>query len=221
MPQIEVTFDIDANGILNVTAKDKATSKEQKVTITASSMLAKEDVDQMVRDAAEHAEEDRQRRHEAESRNEADALTFQAERLVKDLEGKISDTDKAEIETSSAAVREALAGDRCGGDRLDQAAAGGGPPAGRLAGLRRGARLRGARPMGPAATGPLPEGEAEGEGEGEEETIEGEYKEVCTTGMGPPLGATAGRSRPFRTSGSALILPGSGGHLGEFPVRCR
>src|SRR5438046_10661642 len=74
VPQIEVTFDIDANGILNVSAKDKATNKEQKVTITASSMLAKEDVDKMVRDAAEHAEEDRQRRAEVESRNEADAL---------------------------------------------------------------------------------------------------------------------------------------------------
>ena len=78
MPQIEVTFDIDANGILNVAAKDKATNKEQKVAITASSMLAKDDVDQMVRDAAEHAEEDRKRRSEVESRNEADALVFQA-----------------------------------------------------------------------------------------------------------------------------------------------
>ena len=86
VPQIEVTFDIDANGILNVTAKDKATNKEQKVTITASSMLAKEDVDQMVRDAAQFAEEDRKRRSEVESRNEADALVYQAERLVKDLD---------------------------------------------------------------------------------------------------------------------------------------
>src|SRR6187200_2163685 len=111
VPQIEVTFDIDANGILNVTAKDKATNKEQKVAITASSMLAKEDVDQMVRDAAEHAEDDRKRRAEIESRNEADALTYQAERLIKDMGDKLSDDDKAEISTRIEAVREALKGE--------------------------------------------------------------------------------------------------------------
>src|SRR6188472_1854812 len=111
VPQIEVTFDIDANGILNVAAKDKATNKEQKVAITASSMLAKDDVDQMVRDAAEHAEEDRQRRSEVESRNEADALVFQAERLLKDLADKVTDEEKAEISTRIEAVREALKGE--------------------------------------------------------------------------------------------------------------
>src|SRR6187455_107088 len=114
VPQIEVTFDIDANGILNVAAKDKATNKEQKVAITASSMLAKEDVDQMVRDAAEHAEEDRKRRSEVESRNEADALVFQAERLVKDLADKISDEEKAEVQTRIDAVKEALNGTDAG-----------------------------------------------------------------------------------------------------------
>src|ERR671919_465782 len=96
--QIEVTFDIDANGILDVRAKDRATSKEQQVRITASSMLSKDDVDKMVRDAAEHADEDRQRREEVETRNQAEALTFQAERTVKDLEDKISSEDKATIE---------------------------------------------------------------------------------------------------------------------------
>jgi molecular chaperone DnaK len=176
VPQIEVTFDIDANGILNVAAKDKATNKEQKVAITASSMLAKEDVDQMVRDAAEHAEEDRQRRHEAESRNEADALTFQAERLLKDLEGKISDTDKAEIETKVAAVREALAGTDAGAiDSTKQQLA---------ETLQRvGAQAYAEAPAsegptdGTSGNGAAPEGEA-AEGEAEEETIEGEYKEV-------------------------------------------
>jgi molecular chaperone DnaK len=175
VPQVEVTFDIDANGILNVAAKDKATNKEQKVAITASSMLAKEDVDQMVRDAAEHAEEDRKRRHEAESRNEADALTYQAERLVKDLEGKISDEDKAEIESRVVAVREALAGtdagvidstkqqltevlQRVGAQAYAEAPASEGPT------------------DGTGANGAAPEGEGEGEAEGE--TIEGEYKEV-------------------------------------------
>ncbi len=114
VPQIEVTFDIDANGILNVTAKDKATNKEQKVTITASSMLSKDDVDRMVREAAEHADEDANRRREAESRNEADALTFQAERLLKDLGDKMAEEDKTEVESRAAAVREALNGTDAG-----------------------------------------------------------------------------------------------------------
>ena len=114
VPQIEVTFDIDANGILNVAAKDKATNKEQKVAITASSMLAKEDVDKMVREAAEHAEEDRARRAATESRNEADALVFQGERLLKDLDDKLSDEEKAEVNARIEAVREALKGDDTG-----------------------------------------------------------------------------------------------------------
>ena len=111
VPQIEVTFDIDANGILNVTAKDKATNKEQKVAITASSMLAKEDVDKMVREAAEHAEEDRAKRaRRAESRNEADALVYQGERLLKDLDDKMSDEDKAEVRRRIEAVQRGAQG---------------------------------------------------------------------------------------------------------------
>src|SRR5512132_2958862 len=104
IPQIEVTFDIDANGILDVKAKDRATGKEQQVRITASSMLDKSAVDQMVRDAQEHAEEDRQRREEVETRNQAEALTFQAERAVKDLGDNIPSEDKVE------SLREALKG---------------------------------------------------------------------------------------------------------------
>ena len=114
IPQIEVTFDIDANGILNVAAKDKATNKEQKVAITASSMLAKEDVDRMVREAAEHAEEDRAKRSATESRNEADALVYQGERLLKDLDDKLSDEEKAEVNARIEAVREALKGEDAG-----------------------------------------------------------------------------------------------------------
>ena len=182
VPQIEVTFDIDANGILNVAAKDKATAKEQKVTITASSMLAKEDVDQMVRDAAEHAEEDRSRRHEAESRNEADALTFQAERLVKDLEGKMSDEDKTEIEAKAAAVREALAGTDAGAiDSTKQQLTETLQRVGSKAYADASASPGSTDGTGEAGSnGAAPEGEAEGEGEGEGEgeTIEGEYKEV-------------------------------------------
>jgi molecular chaperone DnaK len=111
VPQIEVTFDIDANGILDVRAKDRATAKEQTVRITASSMLSKDDVDTMVRDAQEHAEEDRQRREQVETRNQADALAFQAERTVRDLGDKVSAEDKADAESKIAAVREALKGD--------------------------------------------------------------------------------------------------------------
>jgi len=110
IPQIEVTFDIDANGILDVRAKDRATSKEQQVRITASSMLSKDDVDKMVRDAQEHAEEDRQRREEVETRNQAEQLTYQAERTVNDLGDKVSAEDRAEVERQVASLREALKG---------------------------------------------------------------------------------------------------------------
>ncbi|HEU4919897.1 MAG TPA: molecular chaperone DnaK, partial [Candidatus Limnocylindrales bacterium] len=110
VPQIEVTFDIDANGILDVRAKDRATGKEQQVRITASSMLSKDDVDKMVREASEHADEDRKRREEVETRNQAEQLTYQAERTVKDLGDKVSAEDKAAIENQVASLREALKG---------------------------------------------------------------------------------------------------------------
>src|SRR4051794_40437677 len=110
IPQIEVTFDIDANGILDVKAKDRATSREQQVRITASSMLSKTDVDKMVRDAQEHAEEDRQRRDEVETRNQADSLAFQAERTLRDLGDKVSAEDRADVEGKVTALREALKG---------------------------------------------------------------------------------------------------------------
>jgi molecular chaperone DnaK len=110
IPQIEVTFDIDANGILDVRAKDRATSKEQQVRITASSMLSKDDVDKMVRDAQEHAEEDKQRRDEVEVRNQAEQLTYQAERTIGDLGDKVSPEDRAEVERQVSSLREALKG---------------------------------------------------------------------------------------------------------------
>jgi molecular chaperone DnaK len=110
VPQVEVTFDIDANGILDVKAKDRATGKEQQVRITASSMLSKDDVDKMVRDAQEHAEEDRTRREDVEARNQAEALTFQAERTLKDLGDKVSAEDRAEAENKIEALRTALKG---------------------------------------------------------------------------------------------------------------
>ncbi len=110
VPQVEVTFDIDANGILGVKAKDRATGREQSVQITASSMLSKSDVDQMVRDAQVHAEEDKQRRDAVETRNQADALAFQADRTLRDLGDKVSSDDKADVEHKTEATREALKG---------------------------------------------------------------------------------------------------------------
>jgi molecular chaperone DnaK len=114
VPQVEVTFDIDANGILDVKAKDRATSKEQQVRITASSMLSKDDVDKMVREASEHADEDRQRREEVETRNQAEQLTYQAERTIKDLGDKVSAEDKATVENQVSALRDALKGSDMG-----------------------------------------------------------------------------------------------------------
>ncbi len=110
IPQVEVTFDIDANGILDVKAKDRATGKEQQVRITASSMLDKSAVDQMVRDAEMHADEDKKRREEVEIRNQAEQLTYQAERTIKDLGDKVSSEDRAAVETQVTDLREALKG---------------------------------------------------------------------------------------------------------------
>ncbi|HEX6165162.1 MAG TPA: molecular chaperone DnaK, partial [Acidimicrobiales bacterium] len=98
VPQIEVTFDIDANGIVHVAAKDRATGKEQSMTITGQSSLAKDDIDRMVRDAEAHAEEDRRRREEAEVRNQADTLVYQTEKLLKEQGDKISGDEKSAVE---------------------------------------------------------------------------------------------------------------------------
>ena len=108
VPQIEVIFDIDANGILNVTARDKATGREQKITITASSGLSKEEIDRMVREAEIHAQEDRQRKEEIETRNRADSVAYQAERMQKDVGEKLSADLRSEIEQKVKAVRDAL-----------------------------------------------------------------------------------------------------------------
>jgi molecular chaperone DnaK len=110
VPQIEVTFDIDANGIVHVSAKDRATNKEQSMTITGQSTLDKKDIEQMVRDAEAHAEEDKQRREEAEIRNNADSLVYQMEKVLRDNADKISDDDKAAVENPLAELKTALAG---------------------------------------------------------------------------------------------------------------
>jgi len=108
IPQIEVTFDLDANGILNVTAHDKATGREQKITITASSGLSKEEIDKMVRDAEMHAQEDLQRKEEIEVRNRADSAAYQAERTLRDVGDKVSAGVRSDVEDKVKAVRDAL-----------------------------------------------------------------------------------------------------------------
>ncbi|HLW18058.1 MAG TPA: molecular chaperone DnaK [Actinomycetota bacterium] len=110
MPQIEVTFDIDANGIVNVSAKDLATGKQQAMTITGGSALPRDDVDRMVREAEQFANEDKQRRADAEARNLADNLAYQAEKLIKDNAERIQPSDKEELEKQITAVKEALGG---------------------------------------------------------------------------------------------------------------
>jgi molecular chaperone DnaK len=110
VPQIEVAFDIDANGILHVSAKDLGTGKEQKITITASSGLSKDEIEKMRKDAELHAEEDKQRKEEIETRNEADSSVYRSEKMLKDNADKISSDDKSKIEKAVNEVKEALKG---------------------------------------------------------------------------------------------------------------
>ena len=110
VPQIEVTFDIDANGIVHVSAKDRATSKEQSMTITGQSSLDRDTIQQMVRDAEAHADEDRRRRDEAEARNNADTLVYQTEKLMREQGDKVLGDDKDAVESALADLKSALAG---------------------------------------------------------------------------------------------------------------
>jgi molecular chaperone DnaK len=111
IPQIEVTFDIDANGIVHVSAKDKGTGKEQSMTITGGSSLSTEDIERMVKDAEEHAAEDKKRREEAETRNQAEQLAYSTEKLIKDNDAKLPEEVKTEVQADVDALKSALAGD--------------------------------------------------------------------------------------------------------------
>jgi molecular chaperone DnaK len=175
VPQIEVTFDIDANGIVEVRAKDRATGKEQKVQITASSMLDKKDVDRMVHEATEHAAEDKRRREEVETRNQAEALTFQAERTLKDLGEKVSPEDRAAVEGKVSDVRNALKT-----EKADVVQARATELADLLAKVGTAAYAAAGTPSDGGSSGPA--GDAAGEPgatpNAEDETVEGEFKEV-------------------------------------------
>ena len=111
VPQIEVTFDIDANGIVNVSAKDKATNKEQQIRIQASSGLSEDEIEKMVKEAESHAEEDRKRKEQVEVRNQADSLLYSTEKSVSENAEKLPEQDKIQIEADIAALKEALSGD--------------------------------------------------------------------------------------------------------------
>ncbi|MCU1514834.1 MAG: molecular chaperone DnaK, partial [Microbacteriaceae bacterium] len=111
IPQVEVTFDIDANGIVHVSAKDKGTGKEQSMTITGGSSLSKEDIERMVHEAEEHAAEDKARRETAEIRNTAEQLAYSTDKLIKDNEDKLPDDVKSDVQKDVDALKSALAGD--------------------------------------------------------------------------------------------------------------
>ena len=194
MPQIEVRFDIDANGILNVSAKDRGTGKENKVTITAgSTTLQKDEVERMVTEAEVHADEDSKRAEEVETRNRADQLAYQAEKTLGDRGDKVSAEDKAEVEREVAAVREALKGSDIAAVRSGMDALTGTLSRVATAAYARSASSDGSN--GTDGTGGGSDGSdgAGGTGEGEpagagtraggsdgapDETVEGEFKEV-------------------------------------------
>ncbi|MBG00732.1 MAG: molecular chaperone DnaK [Acidimicrobiaceae bacterium] len=121
VPQIEVTFDIDANGIVHVSAKDRATGKEQSITITGQSSLEKDKIDQMIADAEAHANEDRERREEAEARNSADSLIYQTEKMVRENGDKLTDDEKADVEEKLTTLKTALEGDETNLEAIKEA----------------------------------------------------------------------------------------------------
>jgi len=168
IPQIDVTFDIDADGILHVSAQDKATGREQKITITASSGLSEDEVKRMVNESQQFAEEDRKRKEEVEARNNADAVIYQAEKLLNEHRDKVSEDLKSEVEGKIAAVRSALQGQDTG--RIQQTTQELGEVIQRL----------GAE-MYEQQTPPPPEGEPDEEREpagSEEDVIDGEFRET-------------------------------------------
>ncbi len=171
LPQIEVTFDIDANGILNVKAMDKGTGREQKITITASSGLSKDEIDKMQKDAEAHAAEDSQRREEVEARNMADTLAYTAEKTLRDHKDKIPAELNQEVENKVSEVRSALQGSdieaiKKASQELNEVM------------QKVGAAVYQQQPPPPGGEAP-PEQEGGGEGGGEGEgTVEGEFREV-------------------------------------------
>jgi molecular chaperone DnaK len=167
MPQVEVTFDIDANGILNVSAKDQASGREQRITITASTNLSKDEVERMVHQAEAHVEEDRRRREEVELRNQADNLAYSAERTLREAGQKLDPAARQEIEGRIQALRQSIAAQDMGAIRRDMEAL-------QQALYRVSSHLYGQ----PAGAPPGTAGGAPHEGNRGPDTVEGEFREV-------------------------------------------
>ncbi|MFN2225942.1 MAG: Hsp70 family protein, partial [Anaerolineae bacterium] len=170
VPQIEVTFDIDANGILNVSAQDKATGKEQKITITATTNLSKDEVEQRVQEAKRHEAEDRRRRDLIEARNTADQLIYQTEKTLRELGDKVPAGDRQTIEKTMEDLKKAKDGDdveriRQLIEQLQQAS------------YAIGQQMYAQQQAGPQAGGPQ-DGGSGGTGEPDEDVVEAEFREV-------------------------------------------
>ncbi|MGQ9515709.1 MAG: Hsp70 family protein, partial [Anaerolineae bacterium] len=167
VPQIEVTFDIDADGILHVSARDKATGREQRITITASSGLTESEIKRMVREAEQFAEEDRRRKEEVEARNNADSIIYQAEKLLREYGDKVPADLRADVERKIESTRSAMQGRDVA--RIRQATQELGEALQRL-----GAAMYQA--AGPSAAGGTHDGPTSGGGE--EEVVDGEYRQA-------------------------------------------
>ncbi len=180
MPQIEVSFDIDANGILNVSAKDKATGKEQKIVIKASSGLNEDEIKRMVRDAEAHAEEDRRFRELVETRNKADGLIHAVEKSLKELGDKVAGEERAKVESAVSDLRSALKGDdkdviNKKTDALAQASA---AIAQRAYAETQSAGAAGDAAGGAAGAGPGASGGSSGSTAGKDDVVDAEFEEV-------------------------------------------
>jgi len=174
LPQIEVTFDIDANGILNLTAKDMATSKDQKITITSSSGLSKEEVERMAKDAEAHSAEDKAKREAIEAKNQLDAMVYQIEKMLREQGDKISGSERGDVENALADAKKALEG----GDKatMDRARENLTKASHKLAEQMYKAAQPGAGPTPGAEAGPQPGGN--GQSKKDEGVIDAEYVDV-------------------------------------------
>ena len=176
VPQIEVTFDIDANGILNVTAKDLATGKDQKITITSSSGLSKDDVDRMAKEAQAHADEDKARREEIEAKNQLDSLVYNVEKMLRENGDKISGSERGDVENAIADAKKAL--DSNDKRQMDQARERLTQASHKLAEqMYRASQPQGGAGAGPSAgAGPAPG--ADGQAKKDEGVVDAEYVDV-------------------------------------------
>jgi len=170
IPQIDVTFDIDANGILNVSAQDKATGREQKITITASTNLSREEVDTLVEESRRHASEDQRRKELVETRNQADSMVYQMEKMLREMGDKVAAADRSAIEGKIAEVKKVMQGDdvsriRNAMEELQQAS---------YAMSQQMYEQQQAQAASESPPPPPPDGE--GEGGADEDVVEGEYR---------------------------------------------